>query len=59
MIPGFIQTLRNSILMHPFPRNAEIAPEIDKDLRAVYYKQIHYGLSIRTALLSTVLGRMP
>lgn len=50
---------RNSILMHPFPRSAEISSEIDRDLRAVYYHQIHYGLCIRMALLSKVLGRMP
>lgn len=50
---------RNSILMHPLPRNGEISPAIDQDLRAVYYKQIHYGICIRMALLSAVLGRMP
>jgi len=50
---------RNSILMHPLPRQGEIAPEVDRDLRAVYYKQIHYGLCIRMSLLCTVLDRMP
>ena len=48
---------KNSILMHPLPRNGEIHPEIDRDLRAVYHKQIHYGLCIRMALLCTVLGK--
>jgi aspartate carbamoyltransferase catalytic subunit len=50
---------RNSILMHPLPKEGEIAPEVDRDLRAVYYKQIHYGLCIRMSLLCTVLERMP
>jgi len=50
---------RNSILMHPLPRNGEIAPEVDRDLRAVYYKQVYYGLCIRMAILSTVLGKTP
>lgn len=50
---------RNSILMHPLPRQDEIAPEVDRDLRAVYYKQIHYGVCIRMSLLCTVLDRMP
>jgi aspartate carbamoyltransferase catalytic subunit len=50
---------RNSILMHPLPREGEISPEVDRDLRAVYYKQIHYGICIRMALLCAVLGRIP
>lgn len=48
---------RNSILMHPLPRDGEINPEVDRDLRAVYYKQIHYGICIRMTLVSSVLGR--
>jgi aspartate carbamoyltransferase catalytic subunit len=50
---------KNSIIMHPFPRQSEISPEVDKDLRAVYFKQIHYGLCIRMALLCKVLQRCP
>jgi aspartate carbamoyltransferase catalytic subunit len=50
---------KNSIIMHPFPREGEIAPEVDKDLRAVYFKQIHYGLCIRMALLAKVMQRRP
>jgi aspartate carbamoyltransferase catalytic subunit len=50
---------RNSILMHPLPRNSEIAPDVDKDLRAVYYKQVYYGLCVRMAILSAVLGINP
>jgi aspartate carbamoyltransferase catalytic subunit len=50
---------RNSILMHPLPRQNEISPEVDGDLRAVYYKQIHYGLCIRMAILCAVLGKAP
>lgn len=50
---------RNSILMHPLPRNQEISPEVDRDLRAVYYRQIHYGLCVRMAVLCAVLGKRP
>jgi len=50
---------RNSILMHPLPRGGEISQEVDRDLRAVYYKQIHYGICIRMALLCWVLGESP
>jgi aspartate carbamoyltransferase catalytic subunit len=48
---------RNSIVMHPLPRDGEIHPEVDRDLRAVYYKQVHYGICIRMALLCSVLGK--
>jgi len=50
---------RNSILMHPLPRDGEINPEVDRDLRAVYYKQVYYGICIRMALLCSVFGKMP
>jgi aspartate carbamoyltransferase catalytic subunit len=50
---------QNSILMHPLPRENEIAPEVDRDLRAVYYKQVYYGLCVRMAILCTVLGVKP
>jgi len=50
---------KNSILMHPLPRNGEIHPDIDRDLRAVYYHQIHYGLCVRMAILCSVLERLP
>jgi aspartate carbamoyltransferase catalytic subunit len=50
---------KNSIIMHPLPRQSEVAPEVDKDLRAVYFKQIHYGLCIRMALLCAILKRIP
>ncbi len=49
---------RNSILMHPLPRGGEINPEVDRDLRKVYYKQIHYGICIRMAILCAVLGKV-
>lgn len=50
---------KNSIIMHPLPKGHEIHPEIDRDLRVVYYHQVYYGLCIRMAILCTVLERMP
>jgi carbamoyl-phosphate synthase/aspartate carbamoyltransferase len=45
------------IVMHPLPRVNEIDPEVDFDLRrAVYFRQMRYGLYIRMALLASVLG---
>lgn len=42
-------------VMHPLPRVDEIAPEVDADPRAAYFRQAHNGLYIRMALLKTVL----
>ena len=44
------------IIMHPLPRVDEIAVEVDKDDRAVYFKQMEYGMYVRMALLALVLG---
>lgn len=45
------------IVMHPLPRVNEIDPEVDFDSRrAVYFRQMRYGLYIRMALLASVMG---
>ncbi|KAL0578161.1 Carbamoyl-phosphate synthase [Marasmius crinis-equi] len=45
------------IVMHPLPRLTEIDPEVDFDSRrAVYFRQMRYGLFVRMALLAFVLG---
>ena len=45
-----------AILMHPLPRVDEIAPEVDEDPRAAYFRQAHNGLHIRMALLDKLLS---
>jgi len=45
-----------TIIMHPLPRNKEIAPEVDKDKRAAYFRQAANGLSVRMALLKMILA---
>lgn len=35
------------VVMHPLPRNAEIAEEVDFDQRAAYFRQVSLDLSIR------------
>lgn len=45
-----------SIIMHPLPRVDEILPEVDDSPKAVYFKQVYYGLFIRMALLKMVLN---
>ncbi len=44
-------------LMHPLPRVGEIAPEVDRDPRAAYFRQMEYGMFVRMALLAMVLGK--
>ena len=44
------------VIMHPLPRNKEIAEEVDFDQRAAYFRQMKYGLYTRMALLALVLG---
>ncbi|KAF9072427.1 hypothetical protein BDP27DRAFT_1391368 [Rhodocollybia butyracea] len=45
------------IVMHPLPRVNEIDPEVDFDSRrAVYFRQMRYGLFIRMALLASVMS---
>jgi len=46
-----------SVVMHPLPRVDEIAPEVDSDPRAAYFRQAQNGLYIRMALLRMVLER--
>jgi aspartate carbamoyltransferase catalytic subunit len=45
----------NAILMHPFPRQNEIAADVDGDARAAYFRQTRNGILIRMALLNSVL----
>ena len=45
-----------AILMHPLPRVDEIAPEVDADPRAAYFRQARNGVQIRMALLDMVLS---
>ena len=42
---------RDTIIMHPMPRNAEIPVEIDKDSRAKYFTQARNGVFARMSLL--------
>lgn len=49
---------RDMIVMHPLPRVNEIAYEIDKDPRAIYFKQAECGVYARMALMALQLGVM-
>jgi aspartate carbamoyltransferase catalytic subunit len=47
----------DSVVMHPLPRVDEIAPEVDADPRAAYFRQAHNGVFMRMALLDMLLNR--
>jgi aspartate carbamoyltransferase catalytic subunit len=47
---------RDAIVMHPLPRVDEIAPEVDADPRAAYFRQARNGLVIRMALLDWLIA---
>lgn len=44
------------IIMHPLPRVDEIDVDVDSTKHAKYFKQAFYGVPIRMAVLSLVLG---
>lgn len=46
----------NLVIMHPLPRVDEISPEIDKDPRAAYFRQMENGMYIRMALIASIFG---
>jgi aspartate carbamoyltransferase catalytic subunit len=46
---------KNAIVMHPLPHTEEIAPEVDSDPRAAYFRQAENGLYVRMALLKMIL----
>jgi aspartate carbamoyltransferase catalytic subunit len=54
---GVMERMRKyAIVMHPLPRVDEIAPEVDSDPRAAYFRQARNGLHIRMALLDRLLS---
>ncbi|GJD08855.1 Protein PYR1-3, partial [Galdieria sulphuraria] len=44
------------IVMHPLPRVQEISTQVDQDPRAVYFRQMEYGMYVRMALIAMILG---
>jgi aspartate carbamoyltransferase catalytic subunit len=46
----------NASVMHPLPRVGELDQSMDTDKRATYFEQAAYGVPIRMALISALLG---
>ena len=40
------------LVLHPLPRVNEISTEVDADPRAIYFKQVQYGVYVRMAPVS-------
>lgn len=47
---------KDTIVMHPLPRNEEISTDIDDDDRARYFRQAENGMWVRMALLAKILN---
>ena len=43
------------LVLHPLPRVNEISTEVDTDPRAIYFKQVQYGVYVRMSLILTLL----
>lgn len=43
-------------VMHPLPRVNELDASLDSDRRAIYFRQAAYGVPVRMALISLLLG---
>ena len=50
---------QDMLVMHPLPRVNEISVDVDDDPRAVYFKQVQYGVYARMALIQILLGLDP
>ncbi len=44
------------LVLHPLPRVNEIHVDVDNDPRAIYFKQVEYGVYVRMALILTLLN---
>lgn len=47
---------KNAVILHPLPRVAEIATEVDADPRAAYFRQAGNGVAVRMALLEMLVS---
>jgi len=47
----------NLKILHPLPRVTEIKEDVDKTKYAYYFEQAGFGVPVRQAILSLVLGK--
>lgn len=48
---------KNAVILHPLPRRNEISTAVDKDPRALYWKQARNGMWVRMALILKIFCR--
>jgi hypothetical protein len=46
----------HSSVLHPLPRVTELGYDMDNDPRGIYFKQASYGVPVRMALITALLG---
>ena len=46
----------DAIIMHPLPRRNEVSVEVDRDPRAMYWRQMRNGMWVRAALIAAIFG---
>ncbi len=44
----------SAVVMHPLPRREEISTAVDRDPRAVYWRQMRNGMWVRAAMIATI-----
>lgn len=55
--PAHLDIIRpHCIIMHPLPRRQEIHIDVDRDERAVYWRQERNGMWVRAALIAHIMG---
>lgn len=47
---------KETLVMHPLPRNHEMDPEIDDDPRCVHFDQVKNGVHVRMAVLAHIMA---
>ena len=58
LTPGLLSYCKQDmIILHPLPRNEELSESVDNDKRALYFKQMEYGLYLRMALVDLMFSR--
>lgn len=48
--------MRHTVLMHPLPRTGEISSALDRDPRALYFRQAASGVPVRMALIELLMA---
>ncbi|MEM4971450.1 MAG: aspartate carbamoyltransferase [Sulfolobales archaeon] len=55
--PEILRIARSDVgIMHPLPRVDELSPELDGTPNAWYFDQARWGVNVRVALISLILG---